>query len=394
MKKKIAILGSTGSIGKSTLDVIKRDKRNFDVVLLTANNNYKRLIQQAKEFKAKNIIIKNKIFYQEVKKKLKNSKIKVFTGDISISKIISGKVDYTMSALVGLAGLQPTIDAIKVSKNVAIANKETIICGWNLIEKMKKKYKTKIIPVDSEHYSIMKLIENHTLDEIKMIYITASGGPFLNLPIKRFKRIKPKHAVRHPKWKMGKKISVDSSTLMNKILELIEAQKIFNLPKNKIDIIIHPESLVHAIVKFKNGITKFIYHETSMMIPLTNAIFDGNLHFDEFINFENSKIKRNIQNLNFREVDNKKFPIIKIKKRLNEYPATPIIINTCNEILVDQFLRKKIAFLSIHKIILSILNDRNYRKYAIKETKNLNQIIDIYKWTKTLTLKKINLSND
>ncbi len=391
MKKTISILGSTGSIGLTTFKIIDKKKNFFKINILVANKNFSLISHQIRKYKPKVFVISNEKIFKKIKKKFNRNKTKILN---TLKDINFQKSDCTISAIPGIDGLTPTLRMIRKSKKILIANKESIIYGWSLIKKESLKSKTKIIPVDSEHYSIMKLIEKHTLDEIKMIYITASGGPFLNLPIKRFNKIKPKHAVRHPKWKMGKKISVDSATLMNKILELIEAQKIFNLPKNKIDIIIHPESLVHAIVKFKNGITKFIYHETSMMIPLANAIFDGNLNFDEFVDFENPKIKRNIQNLNFREVDNKKFPIIKIKKRLNEYPATPIIINTCNEILVDQFLRKKIAFISIHKIILSILNDRNYRKYAIKETKNLNQIIDIYKWTKNLTLKKINLLND
>ena len=169
MRKKIAILGSTGSIGKSTLEVIKRDKKNFDVVLLTADNNYKKIIQQAKEFEAKNVLIRNKKFYLRVKNSLR--KTKVYTGDVSIKKIIRGKVDYTMSAIVGIAGLQPTVDAIKISKNVIIANKESIICGWDILSTVIRRYKTKIIPVDSEHFSIMKLTENVRDDEIKEIII-------------------------------------------------------------------------------------------------------------------------------------------------------------------------------------------------------------------------------
>ena len=160
MKKKIAILGSTGSIGKSTLEVIKKDKKNFDVILLSANNNYKKLIQQAKQFKAKNVLIKNKIFYQRTKKSLQNSKTKVYSGDISINKIISKKLDYTMAAIVGVVGLQPTIDEIKISKTVAIANKESIICGWEILSNLIKKYKTKMMPVDSEHFSIMELTKD------------------------------------------------------------------------------------------------------------------------------------------------------------------------------------------------------------------------------------------
>ena len=231
MKKKIVILGSTGSIGRSTLEVIRKDKKNFDVVLLTANNNFTKLIQQAKEFKVKNVLIKNEKFYLKVKNSLKKTKTRVYSGDASINKIISRKIDLTMSAIVGLAGLQPTVDAIKVSKTVALANKETIICGWHFLSKLKKKYKTEILPVDSEHFSIMELTKNVTDDEIEEIIITASGGPFLRVPRNKLNDIKPKQAINHPNWKMGKKISVDSANLMNKVFEVIEAYKLFGFKK-------------------------------------------------------------------------------------------------------------------------------------------------------------------
>ena len=234
MKKKIAILGSTGSIGRSTLEVIRKDKKNFDVVLLTANNNFTKLIQQAKEFKVKNVLIKNEKFYLKVKNSLKKTKTRVYSGDASINKIISRKIDLTMSAIVGLAGLQPTVDAIKVSKTVALANKETIICGWHFLSKLKKKYKTEILPVDSEHFSIMELTKNVTDDEIEEIIITASGGPFLRVPRNKLNDIKPKQAINHPNWKMGKKISVDSANLMNKVFEVIEAYKLFGFKKKSI----------------------------------------------------------------------------------------------------------------------------------------------------------------
>ncbi len=388
MKKIISILGSTGSIGLTTFKIIDKKKNYFKIYLLAANKNAAVISRQIKKYKPKIFIISNEKIYKKIKNKFRNNKTKILN-NFNLTKF--SKSDFTVSAIPGINGLQPTIKMVKHSKNILIANKESVIYGWNFLKKEAYKYKTRIIPVDSEHFSIMKLIENHKLKNIEMIYITASGGPFLNLPLKKFNKIKPKEAIKHPKWKMGKKISVDSATLMNKILELIEAQKIFNIPKNKIDILIHPESLVHAIIKFKNGLTKFIYHETSMVIPLANAIFDENFVLQELKNEKKQNIKNlYIKNLNFKRVDAKTFPIIKIKNRLNEYPATPIIINTCNEILVDQFLRKKIAFLSIPKIILSILNDSNYKKYAIKEPKNLDQILKVYKWTKITTLKKIN----
>ena len=278
----------------------------------------------------------------------------------------------------------------KFSKKILIANKESVICGWNLLNKIAKLNKTKIIPIDSEHFSISKLIEYHKISEINKIYITASGGPFLNYNLNRFKKIKPKDALKHPKWKMGKKITIDSSTLMNKILELIEAQKLFNIPEHKLEIIIHPESLVHAIVEFKNGLTKFLYHQTSMRIPIANALFDSQINIKDFINIKRRKnFKNKIDNLTFKTVNPKIFPIIKLKKRLNEHPSTPIIINAANEILVDQFLQKNITILKIYKTIMTILSDRNYRKYAIRKPKNINQILTINDWAKLTTLNKI-----
>tara|TARA_Y100000590_G_scaffold464681_1_gene634740 strand:- start:1793 stop:2959 length:1167 start_codon:yes stop_codon:yes gene_type:complete len=382
MKKKIAILGSTGSIGKSTLDVIKRDKRNFDVVLLTANNNYKRLIQQAKEFKAKNIIIKNKIFYQEVKKKLKNSKIKVFTGDISISKIISGKVDYTMSALVGLAGLQPTIDAIKVSKNVAIANKETIICGWNLIEKMKKKYQTKIIPVDSEHFSIMELTQNIKDNEVEEIIITASGGPFLNYANKKLKKVKPKDAIKHPNWTMGKKISVDSANMMNKVFEVIEANKLFNFNRFKYKLMIHPQSYVHSIIRFKNGLIKMILYNSDMKIPISNILYKNKVYMN---NISNIDIKI-LNGLSFERIDFKKFPSIKlINKCFKLGHSAPIIINAANEVLVNLFLEKKISFTDIVATINRIIKHKDSKKYAKRKSTSIKDIKIIDNWARLKT---------
>ena len=278
---------------------------------------------------------------------------------------------------------------LKISKKILIANKESIICGWSIIKKIALKNKTKIIPVDSEHFSILKLLESHNLNEIKKIYITASGGPFLEYKNYQFKKITPSQAIKHPKWKMGKKISVDSSTLMNKILELIEAQKLFNIPNNKLDILIHPNSLVHAIVELKNGLSKFILHETTMIIPLANAIFDNRLDIEEFIKLKKNRISAENKNLIFQKVDEKIFPVIRLKNRANEHTSTSIILNAANEILVDHFLGKKIPFLSISKIILGILNDRNYLKYAIKNPKNIDQIIEIDKWARNLTLSKI-----
>ena len=382
MKKFISILGSTGSVGLNTLKIINRKKKYLKPYLFSSNKNYNLICHQIKKYKPIIFLINDEKVFKKVKKKFIRSRTKIINNlQTSDLKKIS---DITVLAISGIAGLSPTLLMIKKSKKILIANKESIICGWNLILKNLILYKTKFIPIDSEHFSIFQILENSKFDQIEKVYLTASGGPFLGFKKKQLRNIKPKHALSHPKWSMGKKISVGSSTLMNKVLEYIEAQKLFNLPKEKLDILIHPESLIHAIVKFKNGLSKFIYHETSMQIPIANAIFDNKINMNTFIKNDNT-----IKNLSFKIPDSNNYPIIKILKRANEHPSTSIIINASNEVLVDHFLRKKVPFLSIPIIIKEILGDRNYKKYAIRKPKNLEQIYEINSWAKTKTLEKI-----
>ena len=385
MKQKISILGSTGSIGLQSLDIISKTKNSFIIYLLSANKNQNEICKQIIKYKPKYFVISNYDIFKRIKKKFKNNKTKIINNIENIE--IKKKIDISISAIPGIVGLKPTISILKFSKKLLIANKESIICGWNLIEDKAKKYKTKIIPIDSEHFSILKLIENHNIAEIKKIYLTASGGPFLNYTKKKINKISPKDALKHPKWKMGKKISIDSATLMNKILELVEAQKLFKIPYYKLDILIHPNSLVHAIVQFNNGLYKFIYHENSMIIPIANAIFEKDFNID--ILYKTKMKKKFENNLIFTGVNHKIFPTIKLKKIVNELPSTPIIVNACNEILVEQFLTKKIAFYDIFKFIMSVLKDKNYKKYAIRRPKNINQILTINNWARKTTLSKI-----
>ena len=382
MKKFISILGSTGSIGLSSLKILDRKKNYLKPFLFSANKNFNLICKQIRKYKPLYFFINDKKTFQKIKKKFKNENIRIINN--IDTKSFKYKSDITIAAIPGIAGLSPTIKMINKSNKMLLANKESIICGWELIKKASLRFNTTLIPIDSEHFSIFKLIENIKIDQIKKIYLTASGGPFLDLKIKKLKKIKPQHALKHPKWKMGKKITVDSATLMNKVFEYIEAQKLFNIPEKKLDILIHPESLVHAIVKLKNGLTKFIYHDTSMIIPLANAIFEKNLEIDNFL-----KDDKTIRNLTFKLPDKKKFPVIKNLNKFNEFPSTPIIVNASNELLVDQFLRKKVPFLAIPIIIDKILRDRNYRKYAIRKPKDLEQINEINLWAKTKTLEKI-----
>ena len=384
MKKKIAIFGSTGSIGKNTLDIIKKNKNDFDIVLLTANKNYKKLFKQALEFNVKNILLYDSNSFDILKKKIKSkNKIKIFSEKNKIKDILKKKIDYSMCAISGLDGLKPTLEAISVSKNVGIANKESIICGWNLIKKKLDKYKTNFIPIDSEHFSIWNLTNTFSNKDIDEIVITASGGPFLNWSKKKIKTITPSMAIKHPNWKMGKKISVDSSNLMNKVFEIIEAYRMFNFDLNKYKIIIHPQSYVHAIVKFKNGLIKMILHDADMKIPISYSI-NNNLNKTKI---SSKKIKSNLLNkLNFYDVDKNKFPSVKLLKLISSRNTLfDTVLVSANDQLVDSFLNKKISFEKIYSIIIKILNLKEFSKYKYLYPKNVDQIYALDKYVRLKT---------
>jgi len=380
MKKKIAILGSTGSIGKTTIEIVKKDKKNFDVILLTTNNNLKEITKQIIDLKPKNLVINNKKNYLKLKNKFK--KINIFNNFDLFFKKFNKKIDYTMSAISGLSGLQPTLDIIKYTKNVAIANKESIICAWNLIEKELKKNNTKFIPVDSEHFSIWHLLKNEKIQTVEEIIITASGGPFLNWKINKIKKATPKFAIKHPNWKMGKKISVDSATMINKVFELIEAQRIFNLDRSRLKIFIHPQSLVHAIVKFDNGLTKLLIHDTNMKIPIFNSIYNNSAK-----KINSNKIEPSyLNNLKFKKIDLKKFPSINILKNLpNKISLFETILISCNDELVDLYLNNKINFWQINTVLGKLLNLKEFAKYKQISPHNTKQIYYLSEYVRLKT---------
>ena len=371
MKKKIVILGSTGSIGKTTFDIIQKNQKDFEIILLTTNKNINKILIQAKKLKVKNILVSSHIHYLKLKKRLRNSKIKVHNNLDNLQSIIKKKVDYTMCAISGLAGLKPTVDSTKFSKTIAIANKESIICGWQFIERALLKNKTKFIPIDSEHFSIWTLLKNQNIKNIKTIYLTASGGPFLNKKNSSIANIKPKYALKHPNWKMGKKISIDSSTLMNKIFEVIEAKKIFNLDIRKFRIIIHPKSYIHAIIHFKNGLVKFLAHDTNMAVPIMNS-----LYINEVFNYKDGNLKFELLNgINFKKPDIKKFPVVKL---LNKVPSKPsyfeTILISINDFLVMKYLKGDINYLSLNNNLVTLIKKPYFTRFYKSNPKN---IIDI-----------------
>ena len=370
MTKDLIILGSTGSIGQTVLKSIRNNK-SFRVKLLSANKNIIKLLYQAIKFNVKNVIIEDYKKYIKYLQIFKKKKIKLHLGIRNIDKIITKKVTYSIISISGINGLEPTLKLIPFSSNILIANKESIICGWSLINKSLKKNKTKFIPIDSEHFSILQLIKGEDKKYIDKIILTASGGPFLNIPTKKLKNINPKLALKHPNWKMGKKISIDSSTMMNKIFEFIEAKKIFNLKNANLSIIIHPESFVHAIIYFKGDLIKFLAHKTDMSIPILNSL---GIKKNSIRNVNKQQIKQ-INNIQFQLPKINNFPLLRLIKIIPEHDSYfETILITMNDYLVDKYLKNKISYQSIHKNLIKFIKKPYFKKYYKLKPKNIYDI--------------------
>ena len=389
MKKKIVILGSTGSIGKTTLDIVKKNKKDFQIILLSTNKNISEIVKQSREFNVKNIIVSSKYHFQILKKKNKDKGLKIYNSFDSLKKILVNKIDYSMCAISGIEGLKPTYDIIKFTKNIGIANKESIVCGWSLINNEIKKNKTNFIPIDSEHFSIWSLVKND-IHKINEIILTASGGPFLNKSKKFISRAKPKDALKHPNWSMGQKISIDSATMMNKVFEVIEAKKIFNLNQKKFKILVHPKSYIHAIVKYENGLIKMLAHDTNMNIPIFNFLYHD----------RSNKIKSNpinlslLNNLSLFKPSIKKFPSLKVLNKLpNNETLYETILISVNDELVKLFLNNKIKFNDISQYLLKIIKIKEFKKYIYKRPINIKEILKTMNFSKNLTNRYIRIKN-
>ena len=378
-KKNIVIYGATGSIGESALNLIRDNKENFNVVGLTCNENINKVIKIANEFDCKNIGIANKELIIQNKFLLKNYTI--FAGIEEFQYMISDhSVDIIIFAISGSAPLKLLMEISSSGKTIGLANKECIICLGNLFLDKAAISSTKIIPLDSEHNAIYQLIKNKNVDSIDKYTITASGGNFYKYNYSDLMNITPEEAVTHPKWKMGKKITVDSSTLMNKGLEIIEACILFNIEPNKINALIHPESIIHGLVEFKDSSIHAFLSQPSMEISISSILFD-----DNSINLDNHKLDlSSIKSLNFIEIDNDKFKAIKIAKAsLDHGGLAPAILNYTNELMVNLFFEKKILFTDIvenNKYIMNqfILDNNNIKNPNIDDITQSFKIIDTY----------------
>lgn len=380
MRKKIVILGSTGSIGQQTLEVIRKYSNEFEVVGLSGWENTTFLKEQIKLFKPKIAVVKNEYIAKRLKKELNNlNKIEISWGLNGLVKISTlEEANIIVIAITGIASLIPTFEAVKRGKNIALSSKEAMVVAGELLIKEAKLSNAKIIPIDSEHSAILQCLKNEQKDRVEKIILTASGGALYNLTEAALKSVSIEEALDHPTWKMGKKVTIDSATLMNKGLEVIEAKWFFGIPAKKIEIVIHPQSYVHSMVQFTDGTILAQIGEHDMRIPIQYALFYPNRTINNFSRLDLTKIGQ----LTFKKANFDKFPCIKLAYRAVELGGTmPAVLNGANEIAVNAFLNSKINFSAISLIIQNTM-----KEHKPKQNPNLNDILDADYWARERAL--------
>ncbi len=374
--KTISILGSTGSIGRTALDVIRAHREKFCVKILVAHNNWQLLAKQAEEFCAQNVVILNSDHYIDLKKSLSKTTISVHSGMDSLLDLLSDNQDIVLSSLIGIIGLKPTYHALGKCKIMALANKEALICAGSIITERAKYLNTEIIPVDSEHSAIFQCLVGNKKHELRSITLTASGGPFRDHTLQEMKNITKADALRHPTWLMGEKITIDSSTLFNKGLEFIEAMYLFDLKPEQIEIVIHPQSIIHSMVTYKDGSTIAQLSRPTMSIPIAYAI-----NFPDRLDLQTEELNLPLlKNMTFFLPDFEKFPLLKLAIDVAKASqAEQIIANCANEYAVQQFLNEKISFMKIYEIVaqsISVLNAINIRN--LEDVFEMQKITDMW----------------
>lgn len=357
-QKKVAIIGSTGSIGRQALEVIEHHKERFSVEVLTANTQADLLIEQALKFDPNAVVIADKSLYQKVKEALSSTDIKVFAGQEVLDDIVQMEtIDIVLNALVGFAGLRPTLKAIEAGKPIALSNKETLVVAGELVTNLALKNNVPIIPVDSEHSAIFQCLAGEIYSPVEKIILTASGGPFRGKTKDELKDVTPLQALNHPNWSMGRKVTIDSATLMNKGLEVIEARWLFGLDANKIQAVVHPQSVIHSMVEFQDGSLKAQLGLADMRLPIQYALSYPERLKTSFPKFD----IYNCSNLTFEKPDTDTFSCLNLAyKALERGGNIPTIMNAANEIAVESFLQGKIKFLEIAKIIEQAMDKYNF----------------------------------
>lgn len=378
MKKRIAILGSTGSIGTQSLEVIAANPELFEVEVLTANNNVNLLVEQARKFQPNVVVIANKEKYPIVAEALSNEDIKVYAGPEALNQVVEMEtVDMVIAAMVGYAGLLPTYHAIKAGKTVALANKEPLVVAGEIITRTAKEKQVDILPIDSEHSAIFQCLTGEFMNPIEKLYLTCSGGPFRGKTKEELRQATVKDALAHPNWEMGAKITIDSATLMNKGFEMIEAHWLFGLPSSQIEVIVHPQSIIHSLVQFEDGSIKAQMGLPDMKLPIQYALGFPYRIKNEFPRFNFLDYPR----LEFEQPDTKIFRNLALAYVAMEKGGNaPCVLNAANEIAVDAFLNEQISFLRMPEIIEQALEEISFM-----ENPELNDLIETDKETRRVT---------
>lgn len=367
-KKQIAILGSTGSIGSQALQVVAEHPDLYEVYALTANNSVEQLIQQARQFMPEAVVIANENKYEELKQALAGLPIKVYAGVEALCQVVeSGPIDIVLSAMVGYAGLKPTINAIKARKQIALANKETLVVAGELINSLANTYKAPILPVDSEHSAIFQCLAGEFNNPIEKIILTASGGPFRTCSLEQLSLVKKEQALKHPNWEMGAKITIDSASMMNKGFEVIEAKWLFGVRPDQIEVVVHPQSVIHSMVQFEDGSVKAQLGMPDMRLPIQYAFSYPYRIQSSFERIDFTKCT----NLTFEQPDTKRFRNLALAyEAMNKGGNMPCIVNAANEVVVAAFLRDEIGFLQMSDVIeqtmckVSYINQPDYDDYV------------------------------
>ncbi|NIO48473.1 MAG: 1-deoxy-D-xylulose-5-phosphate reductoisomerase [Candidatus Aminicenantes bacterium] len=377
--KNISVLGSTGSIGRSSLDVIDKLSHRFKVVGLTAGRNTQLLEKQVEKFNPKIVSVEKKEEAEELKRRLKDKSIRVTFAQEGAEEVASfSENDIIISAITGIDGLRPTLAAVQEGKKIALANKESMVVAGPLIQDRIRKFGAQLIPVDSEHSGVFQCLAKEKMENVKKITLTASGGPFFRKPPSEMNNITLEEALNHPRWKMGKKVTIDSATLMNKGLELIEAHWLFGLAPRQLGILIHPQSIVHSLVEMSDGSVLAQLSPTDMKIPIQYALTYPEREDSLLPSLNLSEIKA----LEFYEVDTEKFPIIKLSRlALEEGESFPIVLNAANEVVVSAFLEKRIKFMDISEVVSAIVENHQKRK-----VQSLEDIFDVDRETRRASL--------